>query len=440
VASTGLAESRGQAPQLGAAPELALEPHGWTLPTRSDRLESVKVNLRDDSDRGAESRPVDDGAANDAPTSADVITASFGNDERAAAFRSFLERRRGGRHIVAVQDFPDPDAIASGWVYRHLAKAFDITADIVYDGRVSHQENLALVHVLDIPLQRYTESLALDRYDGAVFIDNQGTTTRLTDRLEAAGVQTLAVIDHHARQGLLSPEFADIRPVGAAATILADYLRSGEFFDLDADDPVHAAIATALMHALRSETDGFMKGGPEEYAAGEYLSRFHDRDLVEKILRVQRSRGTMDIIGIALTRRRVTGGFAIAGVGYVRPGDRDAIPQATDILLTEENVNTAIVYGILSGEGEREVVVGSVRTTRITLNVDDFLKTALGADARGRFYGGGRTGAGGFEIAVGFLEGATESDQMKLKWEAFDQQISAKLMKAAGIDDEEYDE
>jgi nanoRNase/pAp phosphatase (c-di-AMP/oligoRNAs hydrolase) len=400
----------------------------------------VKANPTPDTDRGAEAATADERRVDQAPAIGDESTAHFGNDERAAEFRSFLERRRGGRHIVALQDFPDPDAIASGWVYRHLAHDFDIDVDIVYDGRVSHQENLALMHVLEIPLQRYTESLSLDRYDGAVFIDNQGTTTRLTDRLETAGVRTVAVIDHHAKQGLLNPEFADIRPVGAAATILADYLRSGEFFELNADDPVHAAIATALMHALRSETNGFMNAGPAEYAAGEYLSRFHDRDLVEKILRVQRSRGTMEVIGIALTERHVAGGFSIAGVGFVRPGDRDAIPQATDFLLTEENVNTAIVYGMLSGEGDREVVVGSMRTTRITLDVDHFLKAALGADARGRFYGGGRSGAGGFEIAVGFLEGSTETDQMRLKWVAFDRQIRARLFRAAGLDEETDDE
>ncbi len=364
-------------------------------------------------------------------------TLGFADDSRATAFREFLERHRDETHIVALQDFPDPDAIAAGLAYRILAGTFGITVDIVYDGRVSHQENLALIHVLEIPLTRFSDSLPLERYEGSVFIDNQGTTTRLTDRLEEAGVRALAVIDHHTRQELLTPELVDIRPVGAAATIFADYLRSGEVLTLDRENPEHAALATALMHALRSETNGFMRAGPEEYAAGEFLSHFHDRDLVEKILRVQRSRGTMDVINLALSGRLVTEGFSIAGVGYVRPADRDAIPQATDFLLTEENVNTAIVYGILSGEGEREIVVGSVRTTRLTLDVDQFIKSALGADARGRYYGGGRSGAGGFEIPVGFLEGSAEADQMKLKWEAFNAQIRVRLLRAAGIDQPE---
>jgi nanoRNase/pAp phosphatase (c-di-AMP/oligoRNAs hydrolase) len=366
--------------------------------------------------------------------------AYFGDDARATAFREFLERHRGESHIVALQDFPDPDAIAAGMAYRLLAAPYDIGVDIVYDGRVSHQENVALIQVLDIPLTRFTETLPIERYDGAAFIDNQGTTTRLTDRLEEAGVRTLAVIDHHTQQNLLTPEFSDIRPVGATATIFADYFRSGELIQLDLRNPDHGALTTALMHALRSETSGFMSAGPEEYAAGAYLSHYHDNDLVERILRVQRSRGTMEVIRMALTERFIAGGFSIAGVGYVRHADRDAIPQATDFLLTEENVNTAIVYGLLAGDGEREIVVGSVRTSRLTLDVDQFLKSALGVDARGRFYGGGRAGAGGFEIPVGFLEGSNEPDQLRLKWEAFNTQIRAKLMHAAGLDEGDNEE
>lgn len=363
----------------------------------------------------------------------------FGDDERAQDFAAFLARHKGERQIACLQDFPDPDAISSALAYRLLAEKFNISVDIAYEGRISHQENVALVQSLDINLTRFVEGLPLDRYDGAVYIDNQGTTTRLTDRLVQAEVPAFAVIDHHAPQGVLSPEFSDIRPVGAAATILTDYIRSGEILALDPEKDTHVHLATALVHALRTETLGFIRAGAEEYAAGAYLSRYHDPQLLESILRVQRSRGTMEVIRIALTDRTTIGGFSISGVGYLRHADRDAIPQATDFLLSEENVHTAIVYGILVGEGEREVVVGSMRTSKLTLDVDQYLKSALGSDGRGRYYGGGRSRAGGFEIPVGFLEGQQDTDQMRLKWEAFDQQICARLLRAAGLkeDDEE---
>jgi nanoRNase/pAp phosphatase (c-di-AMP/oligoRNAs hydrolase) len=77
--------------------------------------------------------------------------------------------------------------------------------------------------------------------------------------------------------------------------------------------------------------------------------------------------------------------------------------------------------------------VGSVRTSKVTMDVDQFLKTALGSDFRGRHYGGGREGAGGFEIPVGFLEGVQDTEHMKLKWDTFNRQIMTKLLNAAGI-------
>jgi nanoRNase/pAp phosphatase (c-di-AMP/oligoRNAs hydrolase) len=376
----------------------------------------------------------------DAPLPIAVSVAHFGDGARAAEFAAFLRRHRGERHAVALQDYPDPDAIAGALAYSVLAAVHDIDVDVMYEGRVSHQENLALVHLLDIPLTRVTDSIPLEQYDGAVFIDNQGTTTRLTDRLQKAGVPTLAIIDHHAPQGLLEAEFTDIRPIGAAATIFADYLRSGEVLSLNEANAEHTRLATALAHALRSETSALIRAGAEEFAACAYLTRFVDQTMLKTILGVQRSRGTMDVIRVALTDRIVVDGFSIAGVGYVRHADRDAIPQATDFLLTEENVHTTVVYGMLLGEGDREVVVGSVRTSKVTLDVDQFLKTALGSDGRGRFYGGGRSRAGGFEIAVGFLEGTADPDQMRLKWEAFDQQIRLKLMRAAGVADDDADD
>src|SRR5690606_39946087 len=83
----------------------------------------------------------------------------------------------------------------------------------------------------------------------------------------------------------------------------------------------------------------FIRAGPDELLAAAYLTQYVDTRLLETILRVQRSHGTMEVIRVALTDRLLRGGFSLAGVGYLRAADRDAIPQATDFLLTEENVH-----------------------------------------------------------------------------------------------------
>jgi len=96
--------------------------------------------------------------------------------------------------------------------------------------------------------------------------------------------------------------------------------------------------------------------------------------------------------------------------------------QAADFLVTEENVHTAVVYGIVHDEDEElEVVIGSLRTTKLTLDPDEFIKEAFGQIGQ-RFFGGGRTGAGGFEIPMGFLSGSMRILPTP-KWEVFDAQI-----------------
>src|SRR5262249_45422380 len=167
------------------------------------------------------------------------------------------------------------------------------------------------------------------------------------------------------------------------------------------------------MHGIRSETYGLVRAKEKDFLSAAYLSNLVDQALLSEILNVKRSRRVIDIIKVALENRIVRHNYSITGVGFLRYEDRDAIPQAADFLLTEENIHTAVVYGIVGKEGEREVIVGSLRTVKVTLNPDTFLKSAFGKDWQGNFYGGGKYEAGGFEIPIGFLSGSFDDDFMK---------------------------
>lgn len=355
--------------------------------------------------------------------------------QKVEAFRQVLERHRGERQLLVLQDFPDPDALSSAWAYKLIAQKFDIQCDLVYAGTVSHQENIALVKLASLPVQRWTlqatKSRDLSVYQGCALIDHQGTTSQLMPSIQQAGIPTIVVIDHHSIQGDIKAEFVDIRPhTRATATILTQYLQAG-LLKLDSNVSEHVKCATALMHGVRSDTNRLMQAQEEDFLAAAYLSRFYDAQLLNAVLQSSRSRQVMDVIERSLKNRIVQNNFSIAGVGYLRYDDRDAIPQAADFLVTEENVHTAVVYGIVHDEDEElEVVVGSLRTTKITLDPDEFIKEAFGQDAQGRFFGGGRLQAGGFEIPLGFLSGFTESsDYAKLKWTVFDAQVKQKLLR-----------
>ncbi|MEC4806974.1 MAG: bifunctional oligoribonuclease/PAP phosphatase NrnA [Jaaginema sp. PMC 1079.18] len=358
------------------------------------------------------------------------------------ALRQTLENHRDERHIVVIQDFPDPDALSSAWAYRLIAQQFDIQSDIVYAGTLSHQENVTLVRLTGIPAQRWGVQTLKDRdfsvYQGSVFIDGQGTTSHLKPWLEQARIPTVAVIDHHSYQGNVKAEFSDLRPhTRSTATIVTQYIQAG-MLKLNPNNEKHVKCATALMHGLRSDTSQLMQAKEEDWLAAAFLSRFCNSQLLNTVLQSSRSRRVMDAIERSLKNRVMQNNFSIAGVGYLRYDDRDAIPQAADFLVTEENVHTAVVYGIVHDEEEDiEVAIGSLRTTKLTLDPDEFIKEALGHDAQGRYFGGGRDFAGGFEIPLGFLGGYNDNAQFaKLKWEVFDLQIKQKLSRLVNPENE----
>ncbi|MBN3939091.1 bifunctional oligoribonuclease/PAP phosphatase NrnA [Nostoc sp. NMS9] len=355
--------------------------------------------------------------------------------QKSEELQKTLLAHRHDRQLVILQDFPDPDALSCAWAYQLIAQQYDIKCEIIYAGALSHQENIALVRLTNLPIQRWTtqtlKTKDLSSYQGFVLIDNQGTTSQLLSAMQQAGIPLVVLIDHHSIQGDLQSEFEDIRPyVRATATIFTQYLQTG-LLALDSSINQHVKCATALMHGLRSDTNRLMQAQEEDFMAAAYLSRFYDAQLLNAILQANRSKRVMDVIERSLKNRIVQNNFSIAGVGYLRYEDRDAIPQAADFLVTEENVHTAVVYGIVHDEDEElEIVIGSLRTSKLTLDPDEFIKEAFGQDSAGRFFGGGRTSAGGFEIPMGFLSGSNEnSAYAKMKWEVFDAQIKQKLLR-----------
>jgi len=355
-------------------------------------------------------------------------------DRQATGIGEILASHRGERHVVVIQDFPDPDAISSAYAHKLISAENDIEVDILYSGKISHPENLALVKLLEMDLISYSDVEDMSQYQGAIFVDNQGTTCEtLLKALEAARVPALVVVDHHDLQERLKPEFSDIRHVGAAATIYADYLERG-LLDLDKSQREHVVAATALMHGIITDTGGFIHAGAEDFQAAGFLSQFHDAGVLAQVMNQSRPRQTMEVIQRALGNRIVSESYSIAGIGYFRAEDRDAIPQAADFLLTEENIHTAIVYGIVTSDDRQETLIGSMRTSKITLSPDDFIKEVLGRNTDGRPYGGGKASAGGFEIPIGFLSGDYSEEYRQLKWQVYDQQMKHKLFAKIGIE------
>ncbi|MEN6610129.1 MAG: DHH family phosphoesterase [Methanoregulaceae archaeon] len=264
---------------------------------------------------------------------------------------------------------PDPDAISSAIALASIARHANpkkLATRIFYEGNIGHQENRTFVNLLDIRMEHATPALLAEcRY--LAMVDCAGPGINNDIRPET---RINIILDHHkippVGTGGPAVEFQDIRPgMGATASILTQYLE-------ELDIPVDRKVATALLYGIRSDTKDFRRNTtPQDMNYAAYLLPLTDNDLLDKIMSPSISQETLDILGSAIQNRKIRSGYLFANVGYIR--NRDALPQAADLLINLEGVNTAIVYGITD-----TAIVLSARNRDVRLHLGNVLSEAFG--------------------------------------------------------------
>jgi nanoRNase/pAp phosphatase (c-di-AMP/oligoRNAs hydrolase) len=262
---------------------------------------------------------------------------------------------------------PDPDAISSAMALAEIARHANpktLTTRIFYEGNIGHQENRTFVNLLDIKMEHLTpEALQKCTYLALVDCSGPGSNNDIPPQTKIN-----IIIDHHKDGKHLATQstFVDIRPgVGATASIITQYLQ-------ELDVPVDKRVATALLYGIRTDTREFKRNvTPQDLNYAGFLLPLTDEDLLGKIMSPSMSQETLDVIGKAIQDRKIQSGYLFSNVGYVM--NRDALPQAADLLITLEGVNTALVYGITDN-----AIVISARNRDIRLHVGNALSEAFG--------------------------------------------------------------
>ncbi|NMB78582.1 MAG: potassium transporter TrkA [Methanomicrobiales archaeon] len=262
---------------------------------------------------------------------------------------------------------PDPDAISSAVALAEIAKHANpktLATRIFYEGNIGHQENRTFVNLLDIKMEHLTpEALSSCSYLAMVDCPAPGSNNDVPQTTKIN-----IVIDHHrdTKHPSVQGAFVDIRPgVGATASILTQYLQ-------ELDVPVSKRVATALLYGIRTDTKEFKRNvTPQDLNYAGFLLPLTDADLLDKIMSPSMSQETLDVIGTAINNRRIQSGYLFSNVGYVM--NRDALPQAAELLITLEGVNTALVYGITD-----TAIVITARNRDIRLHIGNALSEAFG--------------------------------------------------------------
>ncbi len=300
-----------------------------------------------------------------------------------------LEQIRGGRLAIFLQTNPDPDAIACGLGLQKLGEHVGVTSALYYGGRIGHHQTRAMVNLLEIQLER------MEGPDVASKIMADAAGTALVDAAVAArynilprDVKPTIVIDHHEVEGKAPGDFVDIRPeVGATCSLVSGYLA-------DLGIEMETGLATALLYGIRADTHQYLRNFSEEdLRAVNFLTPLADLALVEAIEHPPMSKETVDVLGRAIRNREPRGSYVVSSAEFI--SDRDALPQAAEMLIKEEGVETALVFGISESQ-----VIFSARTRDPRVNLASVLAEAFGAESTG-----GHHAMAGGTIGLGFFQG-----------------------------------
>ncbi|OYR42791.1 DHH family phosphoesterase [Halorubrum sp. Ib24] len=301
-------------------------------------------------------------------------------------------RDLSGPLLVVAHDNPDPDAIASAIGLARVADVVGVPADPCYGGEIAHQENRALVNLLDLSLSTF-DGIDLDDYGGIALVDH--SRAGINDSLPE-GHPVDVVVDHHPPRGPVDGEFVDIRPdAGATSTLIEEYLsRLGV-------EP-ERQLATALLYGIRIDTKDFTRSTSiPDFEAAASLSPLVDESTLERVESPIVSQETLRVLANAIEGRDVRGSTVASCVGEI--SDRDTLAQASERLLDMDGVTVTFVYGYKDG-----VIYASARSRGADLDVGELLRDAL--DSVGS--AGGHATMAGAQVPLGILEAVSEDESL----------------------------
>lgn len=304
---------------------------------------------------------------------------------------------------ILLQNNPDPDAIASGLALQMICNKFKVESRMYYGGSISHQQNKTLVNMLDADIIQLKSSdealLMIESCDKIALIE---ASIPSKNNMLPIGFVPNIVIDHHLTDIEIDGEFVDVRPkVGSTCTILTGYLGQ---LDITPSSP----LATALRYGIRVDTLGFTRNTTiDDLNAAAYLSPLIDMGMLSQIENPPMSLETVDTIGKAIRNKEIKGSYMLSFVEFIK--DRDALPQAAELMLQLEGVYTVLVFGIV-----KDKIQLSARSIDTRVNLANILQKAFG-----NMNAGGHHNMAGGTIDLGiFGDVADKNSLLKVIYDA----------------------
>jgi nanoRNase/pAp phosphatase (c-di-AMP/oligoRNAs hydrolase) len=293
--------------------------------------------------------------------------------ERYAALTDLVRRQGKGRWLVLTHDNPDPDALASAQLLcRILRQAFGQKVTPAYGGIIGRAENREMVRTLRLSFS-HIRYLNLKNYQHFALVDTQPRSGN--NQLPPRIVPDI-VIDHHpVRANTQAGPFYDIRPkYGATATILAEYMLAAGI------QPTHT-LATALIYAIRSETQDFARehAGPDKVIHDLFFPQANHR-LLARIQSPRLPFAYFSNLHDALENLESVDSLVFSHLGPIE--QPDIVPEIADLLLRMEGKTWSLATGYF-----QDRLYLSIRTTNTRGDAGALMRRVVGRRGKGGGHG-----------------------------------------------------
>lgn len=316
---------------------------------------------------------------------------------------------------------PDPDAIGAAiGLQWFLKKKFSVQSDIFYGGEISHPQNKTLLNVLSVSLSTLDEYMsALDEYSTEEETKSHQKIILVDCTEKNSGVKSAdAIIDHHRIKIKAEDyEYTKVKEVGSCCSLVWDLINEHKIdFDNSDEDEI---VATAMLLGIKTDTNDLLSENTAELdnLAYQNLARKADVTKISAILNYPLPKYLFDLELEALrpeNGKQIHSAF-LTFLGILSPAKRDSLPILADKLIRIEGTSTSIIFCIID-----DYIEASIRSKDVSLDVDAFCKKMFGKDNAG-----GKYGAGGARIPMGFFNVTSESEEVQ---DAISAAVKLKIM------------
>lgn len=300
-----------------------------------------------------------------------------------------IKQFEGKDLAIPIRGAPDPDSISSALALQHIFKQHNVESQIIYTQEISHEQNLALIKLLNIEMKNFKDVESFEKFSGYCLVDSQTIDAYVIDALN--GKPPVITIDHHDKEPIKQEAiYSHVQTnVGATATMLTAYMNDLNILE---DNEHIEKISTALMHGIITDTKNMSKAQQADWEMIGLLARHADHDLLKKISTQKISSETVNLMVNAYQKGLTSKGYHLSNAGILRKQDRDYITKVADFMVGIENIHTSIVYAIIDNQ-----IQASIRTTNDKIRPKKLIEDFFPLVKEQNNYGG-KAEEGGFVL------------------------------------------